>query len=61
MAELSPVLKQATPVVASRGEGVHLHDEDNRRYLDFTAGIGGRVPDTATRASSRPPRSRSGS
>ena len=40
MAELSPVLKQATPVVASRGEGVHLYDEDDRRYLDFTAGIG---------------------
>ncbi len=40
MAELSPVLKQATPVVAARGEGVHLYDEDGRRYLDFTAGIG---------------------
>ncbi|GAB3477629.1 aspartate aminotransferase family protein [Nocardiopsis coralliicola] len=39
-AELSPVLKQATPVVAARGEGVHLYDEDGRRYLDFTAGIG---------------------
>lgn len=40
MAELSPVLKQATPVVAVRGEGVHLYDENDRRYLDFTAGIG---------------------
>ncbi len=40
MAELSPVLKQATPVVATRGEGVHLYDADDRRYLDFTAGIG---------------------
>lgn len=40
MAELSPVLKQATPVLAARGEGVHLYDEDERRYLDFTAGIG---------------------
>lgn len=40
MAELSPVLKQATPVVAARGQGVHLYDEDDRRYLDFTAGIG---------------------
>ncbi|WP_017596304.1 aspartate aminotransferase family protein [Nocardiopsis potens] len=39
-AELSPVLKQATPVTAARGEGVHLYDEDGRRYLDFTAGIG---------------------
>ena len=40
MAELSPVLKQATPVVAARGEGIHIYDEDGRRYLDFTAGIG---------------------
>lgn len=40
MAELSPVLKQATPVVAARGEGVYIYDEDDRRYLDFTAGIG---------------------
>ncbi|MFL1380064.1 MULTISPECIES: aspartate aminotransferase family protein [unclassified Nocardiopsis] len=40
MAELSPVLKQATPVVAARGEGAHIYDEDGRRYLDFTAGIG---------------------
>ncbi|MEY8043497.1 aspartate aminotransferase family protein [Saccharopolyspora cebuensis] len=40
MAELSPVLKQATPVLAARGEGVHLFDEQDRRYLDFTAGIG---------------------
>jgi 4-aminobutyrate aminotransferase len=40
MAELSPVLKQATPVLAERGEGVYLYGEDGRRYLDFTAGIG---------------------
>ncbi len=40
MAELSQVLKQATSVVAVRGEGVLLFDEDGRRYLDFTAGIG---------------------
>lgn len=40
MAELSPVLKQATPVIADRGEGVYLFGEDGRRYLDFTAGIG---------------------
>lgn len=40
MAELSPLLKQATPVVAARGEGVLLFDADDRRYLDFTAGIG---------------------
>jgi 4-aminobutyrate aminotransferase len=40
MAELSPLLKQATPVLAARGHGVHLYDEQERRYLDFTAGIG---------------------
>lgn len=40
MAQLSPVLKQATPVVAARGEGALLFDKDGRRYLDFTAGIG---------------------
>lgn len=40
MAELSPILKQATGVIAARGEGVYLFDEDDRRYLDFTAGIG---------------------
>ena len=40
MAALSQILKQATGVVADRGEGVFLYDEDDRRYLDFTAGIG---------------------
>ena len=40
MATLSPQLKQATPVLAARGEGVYLFDDDGRRYLDFTAGIG---------------------
>lgn len=40
MAQLSAILKQATGVVAARGEGVYLYDEDERRYLDFTAGIG---------------------
>ncbi|MEU6037349.1 aspartate aminotransferase family protein [Actinomadura sp. NPDC047616] len=40
MATLSPLLQQATPVLADRGEGVHLIDEDGRRWLDFTAGIG---------------------
>ena len=40
MADLSPALKQATPVIAARGEGVHIYDEDDRRFLDFTAGIG---------------------
>jgi 4-aminobutyrate aminotransferase len=40
MAKLSPVLLQATPVQAARGEGAYLYDTADRRYLDFTAGIG---------------------
>jgi 4-aminobutyrate aminotransferase len=40
VSRLSPLLKQATPVLAARGEGVYLFDEDGRRFLDFTAGIG---------------------
>ena len=40
MAQLSAALKQATDVIAARGEGVWVFDEDDRRYLDFTAGIG---------------------
>jgi 4-aminobutyrate aminotransferase len=40
MAQLSPVLAQATPVIAARGEGALIFDEQDRRYLDFTAGIG---------------------
>ncbi len=38
--QISQILKQATGVLASRGEGVLLYDEDDRAYLDFTAGIG---------------------
>ena len=40
MAQLSPLLKQATPVVVDHGEGVYLYDVDGNRHLDFTAGIG---------------------
>lgn len=40
MTRLSPILKQATPVTAERGEGCYLYGTDGRRYLDFTAGIG---------------------
>jgi 4-aminobutyrate aminotransferase len=40
MSALSPVLKQATPVLAERGEGVYLYEESGRAHLDFTAGIG---------------------
>ncbi len=38
--QLSPILNQATGVLAARGEGVLLYDEQDRAYLDFTAGIG---------------------
>ncbi|MFD3424763.1 aspartate aminotransferase family protein [Nocardia fluminea] len=40
MTELSPVLKQATPVHVDHGAGCYLYDTDGHRYLDFTAGIG---------------------
>ena len=40
MATRSPLITQATPLQAVRGEGVWLYDADDRRHLDFTAGIG---------------------
>ncbi len=40
MSQLSPILTQATPIIACRGEGMYLFDSDSRRYLDFTAGVG---------------------
>ncbi|WP_200174678.1 aspartate aminotransferase family protein [Tomitella cavernea] len=40
MTALSPLLKQATPVVVDHAEGCWIHGADGRRYLDFTAGIG---------------------
>src|SRR5437763_11052400 len=40
MTELSPLLKQATPVTVDHGEGCYIYGTDDRRYLDFTAGIG---------------------
>ncbi|GAQ64362.1 hypothetical protein [Streptomyces scabiei] len=55
MTALSPHLRQATPVVAARGEGVHLFDEDNRRHLDFTIGIGVPLGPGRTRHGPRPP------
>lgn len=39
-AGLSPRLTQATSVIAARGSGTYIYDESDRRYLDFTAGIG---------------------
>lgn len=38
--QLSPLLTQSSGIVAARGEGVYLYDEDGTRYLDFSSGIG---------------------
>jgi len=40
MATISPLLQRSSEVRAVRGQGLYLFDEDERRYLDFTAGIG---------------------
>ena len=40
MTALSPVLKQATPVVVDHASGSWIHGTDGRDYLDFTTGIG---------------------
>ena len=40
MTSLSPVLKQATPVVVDRARGSWIYGTDGREYLDFTTGIG---------------------
>ena len=39
-ASLSPILKQATPVVVESASGSWIHGIDGRDYLDFTTGIG---------------------
>lgn len=40
MAQISPVVKQATPVVVEQAEGNWILGTDGVRYLDFTSGIG---------------------
>lgn len=40
MATLSPILKQATPVVVDYAVGSWIHATDGKKYLDFTTGIG---------------------
>lgn len=40
MATLSPILKQATPVVVDYASGSWIHATDGKKYLDFTTGIG---------------------
>ncbi|WP_040157030.1 aspartate aminotransferase family protein [Mobilicoccus massiliensis] len=40
MTSLSPLLKQATPVVVDHASGSWIHGTDGKDYLDFTTGIG---------------------
>lgn len=40
MTSLSPILKQATPVVVDHARGSWIYGTDGREYLDFTTGIG---------------------
>ena len=40
MATLSPLLKQATPVVVDHALGSWVYGTDGEKYLDFTTGIG---------------------
>jgi len=40
MTTLSPLLKQATPVVVERALGSWIYGTDGASYLDFTSGIG---------------------
>jgi len=37
---VSPVWTRYTPIIAERGEGCYIYDQDGTRYLDFTCGIG---------------------
>ena len=40
MTTLSPVLKQATPVIVERALGSWIYGTNGEKYLDFTTGIG---------------------
>uniref|UniRef100_UPI00055EFBD7 aminotransferase class III-fold pyridoxal phosphate-dependent enzyme n=1 Tax=Arthrobacter sp. TB 23 TaxID=494419 RepID=UPI00055EFBD7 len=40
MTSLSPLLKQATPLVVDHALGSWIHATDGQSYLDFTTGIG---------------------
>lgn len=40
LSRLSPVWTHFTSIVAVRGEGAYLYDQDGTQYLDFTCGIG---------------------
>jgi 4-aminobutyrate aminotransferase len=40
VAHLSPLLRQATPIVVAEASGLQLLGDDGREFMDFTAGIG---------------------
>ena len=40
LAHLSPVWTHLTSILAERGEGCYIYDQDGTKYLDFTCGIG---------------------
>lgn len=40
MATISPLVKQATPVIVEKAEGNWIEGTDGERYLDFSSGIG---------------------
>ncbi len=37
---ISPVWSRYTPIIAERGQGAYLYDQQGEAYLDFTTGIG---------------------
>ena len=37
---ISPVWYRYTPILAERGQGAYIYDQQGNRYLDFTCGIG---------------------
>jgi acetylornithine/succinyldiaminopimelate/putrescine aminotransferase len=45
MTSLSPVLKQAAPVVVDHALGSWIDATDSQKYLDFTPGIGMTITD----------------
>lgn len=40
LSHLSPVWPHYTPIIGSHAEGSYVYDQDGKRYLDFTCGIG---------------------
>ena len=37
---LSTVWSHLTQIIPSKGRGIYLYDQDNKKYIDFTSGIG---------------------